>query len=278
MYSDYHLHTEFSDDSEYPIESLVQDAVQMGLEEICFTDHVDYGVKEEFRSPHAHIYKGKAVTNVDYPRYFDTIKKLQTHYNKQIKIKAGLEFGVQLHTMDAFHKLVSTYPLDFIILSIHQVGDQEFWTQEFQKGRTQAEYNRAYYQALLDVVKQYKAYSVLGHLDLIVRYDEHGVYPFEEVKELIREILEVIIKDGKGIEVNTSYNRYGLKDMTPSRAILKLYRELGGEIITIGSDTHRAEHLGAYIDEAKTELLKLGFSHHHSFEKMKPIAHPILIK
>ena len=170
--------------------------------------------------------------------------------------------------MDAFHKLVSTYPLDFIILSIHQRDDQEFWIQEFQKSRTQAEYNRAYYQALLDVVKQYKAYSVLGHLDLIVRYDEHGVYPFEEVKDLIRELLEVIIQDGKGIEVNTSYNRYGLKDMTPSRAILKLYRELGGEIITIGSDTHKPEHLGAYIDETKAELIKLGFTHHHSFEKM----------
>ena len=278
MYSDYHLHTSFSDDSEYPMETLVQDAIKMGLEEICFTDHVDYGVKEEFGSSKARIYKGKAVTNVDYPRYFTTIKKLQARYGDQIQIKAGLEFGVQLHTTDAFHNLVSIYPLDFIILSIHQVDDQEFWTQEFQKDKTQAEYNRAYYQALLDVVKHYKAYSVLGHLDLIVRYDEHGVYPFEEVKDLIREILKVVIQDGKGIEVNTSYNRYGLKDMTPSRAILKLYRELGGEIITIGSDTHKAEHLGEFINEAKEELLKLGFTHHHRFAKMEHIAHPIIIK
>ncbi|MBN2877906.1 MAG: histidinol-phosphatase HisJ family protein [Bacilli bacterium] len=278
MYSDYHLHTEFSDDSEYPMESLVQDAIRMGLEEICFTDHVDYGVKAEFGSPTTRIYKGKPVTNVDYPRYFDTIKNLQLRYGDQIKIKAGLEFGVQIHTTEAFHKLVSTYPMDFILLSIHQVDDQEFWTQEFQKGKTQAEYNRAYYQALLDVVKHYKAYSVLGHLDLIVRYDELGVYPFENVKDMVREILEIVIHDGKGIEVNTSYNRYGLSDMTPSRAILKLYRELGGKIITIGSDTHKAEHLGAFITEAKEELLKLGFTHHYTFEKMKPIAHPIRIK
>lgn len=278
MYSDYHLHTEFSDDSEYPMESLVQDAIKKGLEEICFTDHVDYGVKEEYSSPHARIYNGKPVTNVDYPRYFETIKQLQTRYKDQIKIKTGLEFGVQMHTQEDFHKLVSRYPMDFIILSIHQVDDQEFWTQEFQKGKTQAEYNRAYYQALLDVVKNYKAYSVLGHLDLIVRYDEHGTYPFNEVKDLIQAILIEVIKDGKGIEVNTSYNRYGLKDMTPSRAILKLYRELGGEILTIGSDTHKAEHLGAYINEAKTELLKLGFTHHHTFEDMKPIAHPIILK
>ncbi len=278
MYSDYHLHTEFSDDSEYPMESLVCDAINMGLKEICFTDHVDYGVKTEFGSHNARIHKGKPVTNVDYPRYFKAIKALQSKYHDQITIRSGLEFGVQAHTQDAFLKLEQTYPMDFIILSIHQVNDQEFWTQEFQDGKTQAEYNRAYYEALLDVVKHYKAYSVLGHLDLIVRYDEQGTYPYVDVKDRIREILKVVIQDGKGIEVNTSYNRYGLSDMTPSRAILKLYRELGGEIITIGSDTHKAEHLGAYIDETKEELLKLGFKYHHTFDKMKHIAHPIVIK
>ena len=95
---------------------------------------------------------------------------------------------------------------------------------------------------------------------------------------MIREILEIVIKDGKGIEVNTSYIRYGLKDMTPSRTLLKLYRELGGEIITLGSDTHRAEHLAPYINEAKIELLNLGFKYHHTFNKMNPIPHPITLK
>lgn len=277
MHSDYHIHTEFSDDSEYPMETLVLDAIHMGLQEICFTDHVDYGVKEEYGSPNACIYKGKPVTNVDYPRYFETIKTLQSKYYNQINIRSGLEFGVQTHTQDAFLKLEQTYPMDFIILSIHQVDDQEFWTQQFQKGKPQAEYNRAYYQALLDVIKSYKTYSVLGHLDLIVRYDEQGVYPFDKVKDLITEILKIVIADGKGIEVNTSYKRYGLNDLTPSSAILSLYRVLGGEIITIGSDTHKAEHLGANIDETKEELLKLGFTHHHTFDQMHPIAHPIIV-
>lgn len=137
---------------------------------------MEYGVKDEYGSFNARLFNGKPVTNVDYPRYFSTIRSIQSRYGHQLQIKAGLEFGVQMHTQEAFVKLVSKYPLDFIILSIHQVDDQEFWTQEFQKGRTQAEYNHAYYQALLDVVKNYKAYSVLGHHDLIVRYDELGVY------------------------------------------------------------------------------------------------------
>jgi len=112
-------------------------------------------------------------------------------------------------------------------------------------------------------------------MDLIVRYDSYGVYPFEKLKPLLTEILKTVIADGKGIEVNTSNHRYGLSDMTPSRDILKLYKELGGTIITIGSDSHKKEHLGAYIDWAKEELHKLGYTQFCTFEKMQPIFHEL---
>lgn len=108
-------------------------------------------------------------------------------------------------------------------------------------------------------------------MDLITRYDEAGIYPFEKVKPVITEILKTVIADGKGIEVNTSSHRYGLKDLTPSRDILRLYRDLGGRIITIGSDSHRPEHLGAYIDDTKQELRSLGFKEYCTFEQMKPV-------
>ena len=187
-----------------------------------------------------------------------------------------MEFGVQTHTISEYEKLFASYPFDFIILSIHQVGDEEFWTNEYQSTRTQQEYNEGYYKELLSVVQNYHNYSVLGHMDLIVRYDEQGPYPFEKVKPIITEILKTVIADGKGIEVNTSNHRYGIADMTPSRDILKLYRELGGTIITIGSDSHKKEHLGAYIDWAKEELRKLGYTQFCTFEKMKPVFHDLM--
>ena len=109
---------------------------------------------------------------------------------------------------------------------------------------------------MLSVVREYKDYSVLGHMDLIARYDEKGVYPFEKIKPIVEEILQVVIADGKGLEVNTSSYRYGLSDTTPSVEILKRYRELGGKIVTIGSDSHKPEHLGAYIEETKEMLRK----------------------
>lgn len=83
------------------------------------------------------------------------------------------------------------------------------------------------------------------------------------------------LKNGKGIEVNTSSFRYALNDLTPSRDILRLYKELGGTIITIGSDAHKEEHLGAKISYVKEELKKLGFNSFCTFDKMKPIFHEI---
>lgn len=276
MFADYHVHTEFSDDSVYPMEQVIKDAIAMQMDEICFTDHVDYGVKEDWDCSHPIQYRGsEPLANVDYPVYFSEIQKLRSLYDTQIHIKMGLEFGMQRHTIPQYEALFAEYPFDFIILSVHQVEDKEFWTQDFQKGKSQKEYNEKYYEEMLSIVNAYQNYSVLGHMDLIVRYDSYGTYPFKEVKPIISEILKAIIKNGKGLELNTSYRRYGLKDTTPSVDILKLYRNMGGEIITIGSDSHKPEHLGAYIDEAKDLLKNLGFRFFCTYNKMQPIYHTL---
>lgn len=280
MFCDYHVHTNYSDDSEYLMEDVIKDAIDMGMKEICFTDHVDYGIKVDqenlTKEEIVELSKGHefAPLNVHYPRYFTEIENLQKKYSK-ISIKKGMEFGVQVHTIPMYQKLFHQYDFDFIILSCHQVENKEFWTQDFQRGKTQKEYNERYYQEILKVVKEYKDYSVLGHLDLITRYDKNGIYPFDQVKDVITDILKIVIDDGKGIEVNTSSHRYGLNDLTPSRDILKLYKELGGKIITIGSDSHKKKHLGAFIEETKKELVNLGFQYYCTFENMKPIFHKL---
>ena len=243
MLADYHVHTEFSDDSIYPMEQVVKDAITRKMDEICFTDHVDYGIKEDWDCGHG----------------------------AQITIRMGMEFGMQMHTIPKYEALFQNYPFDFIILSVHQVDDKEFWSQDFQKGKSQQEYYQRYYQELLDLVNAYQNYSVLGHLDLIVRYDLCGGYPFEKTEPIISNILKAVIENGKGLEINTSYHRYGLSDTTPSVDILKLYRRMGGEIITIGSDSHEPEHLGAYIEEAKQLLKRLGYRFFCTFEQMRPI-------
>lgn len=276
MFADYHVHTAFSDDSIYPMEKVIQDAIAMKMDEICFTEHVDYGIKVDWDSGQKIIYRGnEPMANADYPEYMKAIQAMKEKYGHQITIKTGLEFGMQTHTISQFQKLFDRYDFDFIILSIHQVHDKEFWNQEFQKGKTQKEYNEEYYKEMLDVIRQYKDYSVLGHMDLINRYDNQGIYPFEKVKLWIQAILEQVIADGKGIEINTSSKRYGLKDTTPSRQILELYKDLGGTILTIGSDSHKPEHLGAHIQDSKKMLQEIGFKQYCTFDHMNPVFHDL---
>lgn len=276
MLADYHVHTAFSDDSVYPMEQVARDAIGLHLDEICITDHVDYGIKVDWDSGAEIRYRqGEPMVNVDYPRYEQEIQRVKALYSGQIAVKMGMEFGIQVHTIPQFEALYRRYPFDFIILSIHQVEDKELWTQDFQRGQTQQAYNEGYYQEMLRVVRAYHNYSVLGHMDLIKRYDLNGIYPFERVKPMIAEILKTVIADGKGIEINTSSHRYGLADSMPSAQLLCLYRDLGGKIVTIGSDSHAPAHLGAYIQEAKDLLKELGFPSFCTYEGMQPIFHSL---
>lgn len=261
MLADYHMHTNFSVDSTYEMEDAVKKAISLGINEICFTEHVDYGVNID--------------TNCDYRAYIKEFERCKEKYKNDITLKLGIEFGMQVNTIDEFQEDFNKYDFDFVILSCHEVENKGFWNQTFQIGKTQQEYNERYYEEILKVIKKYNDYSVLGHLDMIKRYDKVGIYPFEKVKDIVTEILVHVIKNKKGIEINTSSARYGLEDLTPSREILKLYRELGGTIITIGSDTHEEEHVGHHIPNVRKELKKLGYKQFCTFEKMKPIFHDL---
>lgn len=271
MFVDYHVHTDYSDDSDYPMEDVVKDAIRLGMDEICFTDHVDYGAKVDWDSGEEIPYcNGHAMVNVDYPAYVEEIRSLGERYGRRLAIKMGLEFGMQKHTIPQFEALYRRYPFDFIILSVHQIEDKGFWSQEFQQGRTQKEYNERYYEELLYLVRHYQNYSVLGHLDLVLRYDKQGIYPFHYVKHYVEEILAEVIKNGKGVEINTSSHRYGVADSTPSKQILTMYHEMGGEILTLGSDSHAPAHLGTYMEESKKLLKEIGFRSFCTYEKMQP--------
>lgn len=296
MLADYHVHSEFSDDSWYPIDDIRRDAIRKHIDELCFTDHVDYGIKpdtEELRRKGSSCTRMETnpegieepVINVDYERYFPLLEEARERYAPLgsgrdlggLSVKIGLELGVQSHELARNSALVERYRnrMDFAILSIHQVGNKEFWTGEFQQGRTQEEYNLAYWEEMLRVVEGFTDYAVMGHLDLIKRHDPAGIFPFERTRDITAEILRRVIADGKGIEVNTSSFRYGLPDLQPCTEILELYRDLGGRIITIGSDSHKPEHLGAYISMVKKRLAALGYTEYCTFKRWEPVFHAL---
>lgn len=286
MLADYHVHTEFSDDSREPMEEQVKKAVSLGLDELCFTDHVDYGIKKDWSEGDIEYRGGDGIglaaeeqqplANVDYPAYFAKFRRLREVYSRELTLRCGLEFGVQMGTIPRYEELFARYEqeLDFVLLSIHQVENKEFWNQAFQEGRTQQEYNERYYQEMYDVIKAFKHYSVLAHLNLISRYDKQGKYPFVSVRDMVAEILKAAIADGKGIELNTSSWHYGLDDTMPSRDIMRLYKDLGGKIITIGSDAHSTKYLADHMRDAREILAnEIGFAKIYTFEHGEPIAH-----
>ena len=286
MYADYHVHSEFSDDSRELMEKQIERAIELGLDEICFTDHVDYGIKKDWDEGNIQWREGDGVNydphlldplaNVNYPEYFAKLLRMKEIYKNRISIKKGLEFGIQTITIDPFERLYDKYrdELDFVLLSVHQVDNQELFPKDFQKGKTQKEYNELYYKEIYEIQKRFKHYSVLAHLDIIIRYDDAGIYPFENVKDIIAEILKLAIADGKGIELNTSSWHYGLKDTMPSRDILKLYKDLGGKIITVGSDGHKTGYLADHVQEGYRILKEeIGFKEICTFDHMEPKFH-----
>ena len=285
MLVDYHLHCEFSDDSDEPMESQIKHGIELGLDEMCFTDHVDYGIKTdwtdkvEWRDTFEHgKWNHQPMANVNYPEYFAKLMRMGKTYGDQITIKKGLEFGIQTITIPQYEKLYADWAdeLDFVLLSMHQVDNLEFWNQDFQRGRTQEEFRTRYLEEILAVQQQFKHYSVLAHLDLLARYDECGPYPFEKERNLYAEILRQAIADGKGIEMNTSSWHYGLSDTTPSRDILRLYKDLGGTIVSMGSDAHSTKYLGDHMKDAQ-DILKneIGIDAICTFDKMVPTFHKI---
>ncbi len=261
MLANYHAHTSFSDDCSMLMEDCLKSAISKGLEEICFTEHIDIGVY--------------SMHDCDCKSYYAEYKRLKNIYGSKINIKFGMEFGMQSHTIKQYERIFKEYPFDFIILSMHQINNLEFWSQSFQRGKSQKQYIEEYYDELYKIVTNYNNYSVLGHMDVIRRYDKNGAYPFELVKDKIEAILKIVIQSGKGIEVNTSCYRYNIGDLTPSLNIIKLYKSLGGEIITIGADSHHPEHVCYKIKETEELLKELGFNYICTFDKMIPQFHKI---
>ena len=158
MYYDYHMHSNFSNDSKAAMEDMIKKSIDLGLKEICFTDHVDYDVDTDYGPP------------IILDEYFDKIEFFKNKYKDKISIKKGIELGLQKQIVNQCSEVVNNHPFDFIICSIHSIEKKDLYFGEFFKGKDQYTAYEIYYNELYNIVKNYKDYSVLGHLDLIKRY------------------------------------------------------------------------------------------------------------
>lgn len=259
---DYHMHSNFSADCDTPMEETVEAAIQKGLKEICFTEHIDY----DYPDPTIEF-------ELDVDGYDQNIKQLQQKYKDKISIKKGVEIGVQPHILDRYHKLLNEETFDFVICSLHAADKKNLHRGDFFTNRTAEEAYALYYEELLYCVQNFDHYNILGHLDLVKRYK--SLTGDADFHDIIQNIFKTIIPKGKGIEVNTSGFAYGLNSAMPSTDILTLYKQCGGEMITVGSDAHEATHVAHRFKEIYSLLETIGFKYIATFENQKPTFHPI---
>ncbi len=260
IYYDYHIHTNLSLDSKALLEHIIEQAINLNLKEIAITDHVE-----------PNELTGEIEDSTLY-EHFDKINSFQDKYKDKIKILKGAEVTLYTDNEVQFNNFVERHKdIDFIIGSSHALDKKNLYYGYNYEEHNKKDIYEAYLNEILININKHN-FSVYGHLDFISRY-VHYDNPFlnyNEFKELLDEIFKALVRNNKGLEVNTSGLRYGIDCFYPSKELLKRYKELGGEIVTVGSDSHKASDVGRDFHRAYDYLKSCGFDYITTYEKLKP--------
>ncbi len=257
---DFHLHSNISFDTDYPADIMIKKAEDLKLKEICFTDHYDYW-PDQNQEP-----------------YLFSLDDYNNTYNlkSKIKVRKGIEFGLTEWNAPKLNELLKKQNFDFVIGSVHYLKSGDPYDKPFWENRTVEDALTVYFEEMYNCVKIHNQFNVLGHLTYISKCPPNPSkkpIPFNKYSDITDEIMKELIKKGIGLEVNTSgIDSCGV--FLPDSDYLKRFKELGGEIVTIGSDAHNDKRVGQYTAEA-LEMLKNIFGYVCTFEERKPIFHKL---
>lgn len=256
---DFHIHSKVSFDSEEAPENIVRAAEACGLSEICFTDHFDLHIDPD--GPH------DIFTLDEYGAAYDSLA------SERVLIRRGVEMGLVGWNKKDITELLAARKFDFVIGSVHWVGNsdpyfEEYWDCEdpFLK----------YLLGMKEYVSLHEDFDVLGHMTYVCKSPcntKKRAFHYWEYADLCDEIMKILIKKDKGMEINTS-GMARLGEFLPSRDFLERFYELGGRIVTVGSDAHSADRVGEHSEKA-VKLAADIFGCVCTFEDRKPIFHKI---
>lgn len=260
---DYHLHSTHSGDGLSTDRVQVLAAIDRGLKEICFTEHLDIDFP----------------VNVCFQLHLDTyqqdIRALAEEFKDQITIKCGVEVGNQKHRGDIVAKTrqwLKGYSFDYVLSSVHWLSGCDYHSPEGWQGVTRSQVFREYLSALYQCALDYTDFNCLGHITYYSRYCplEEKEMVLHDAPEELEALFKLLISRGQGIEINTSvYDKSGF--FLPDLDIVRFYRQLGGEIISIGSDSHIGVRTGANIHAGLQMLKAAGFDHVCTFTNRQPV-------
>lgn len=261
---DCHMHTKFSTDSNMDASIACDTAIGLGLNGIALTDHVDFDFPGEDYM-------------IDFNKYFAEMTVVREKYSDRIKLLYSVEVGIQPHVLTESMQLITGYPFDYVLASVHIIDGVDPYLREYYKDKSKIDAYERYLQKIYFMIKNLDSFDMVGHLEYIIRYSNYAdrTLRYSDHKETIDAILIELIQQGRGFEVNTGTYRNETADAQYDFEVLKRYRELGGELICLGSDAHRPEHIGVRFDYFAQMLREAGFKYTVHFEKRKPVFDPL---
>lgn len=266
MITDGHNHTRhFSADAGQSIDELIGQARAQGFSRIGITEHyeVDYpddGLDWTF----------------DLNEYNDTFKTWRNKAGSDFELLMGVEFGYQTHVADEIDRIAKLIPFDVVLLSVHLFRGKDFYVDRDCYMIPAKDLHREYIGIMAEMCEKCSNYDVAAHYDYINRYTDNlnDFVTYEECPKEFDRLFEALISKGKALEINTKsiqkHKERGFARTMPDPAILNRYREMGGKLICLGSDSHFPGTFGVCFTEAVEYLKALGFKESVYFRQHKP--------
>lgn len=253
---DYHIHTSLSADCNIPMKKMAQAAKDMGLKEICFTEHIDLNIRPNF--------------TVDFDAYTAALEETRSAF-PDLVIRMGIEAGLDVETAPQMKAILDSQPLDYVIGSQHVVFGQDPYYEEVWKKHTKTEIFDEYLRVCLESAAHIDDYDVMGHIGYISKFCpfEDKLLRYADYSDVLDTLLKTLIEKGKGLEVNTN-GLYMTPSTMPEIPIIRRYLKLGGQIVTIGSDAHYEVVVGHAIADTLETLKSIGFKYITVFDSRQP--------
>ena len=249
---DYHMHSILSDGKD-TYEEMIKSGISKGLNEIGLSDHVCLKPVTWAISP------------VDIPVMTEQILELKEKYSDQIKVKYGIELDYFPGRETELRALIASLPVDYVIGSVHFIGDWNFDTDRSLYGKwTNDELYRLYYD-IVQMAAKSRLFDTIGHLDIIKKF---RVYPESDQTLLVEDTLKIIKENNLVVELNTGGADRPCAEFTPSPSIVD--RCFHHHIpMTISSDAHNAEQVARHYEMGIDLLKQVGYDELVSFEGRK---------
>lgn len=265
--ADYHLHSRISPDARFSMTEMAEAALAAGMDEICFTDHMEPMTEDR-----------KKRVPYDWAGLSREFREVREAMGDRIRLRLGVELGEILWDLPYTEELMAQAPpLDFVIGSNHVLSEKYGDIDWYYYRSTDEEAAReaiADYLALEKQMAEWGQFDVLGHLTLPLRYlnENLGLHmTFDGFESQVEEIFRILMQKGCGIEVNTNRGHTPL----PDEKWLRMYRDMGGEIITLGTDAHTPEFVGKAVRENQALLKRCGFTRFCTFRNREPVWHSL---